>query len=88
MRRFSEASPIVAPPVQALEGAFQTMVVSEASTSPAAFSRRSAVAAEAAHEEPAAFGAAETSGARLGMRSGPAVREAAGPVEGEAEMLA
>jgi hypothetical protein len=32
-------SAMVAPPVQDLEGAFQTMVVREASTSPAAFSR-------------------------------------------------
>ena len=39
MRRFSEASAMVAPPVQDFDGAFQTMVVSEASTSPAAFSR-------------------------------------------------
>ena len=39
MRRFSEASAIVAPPVQDFDGAFHTMVVSEASTSPAAFSR-------------------------------------------------
>ena len=39
MRRFSEASAITAPPVQAFDGEFQTMVVSEASTSPVAFSR-------------------------------------------------
>ena len=39
IRRFSEASAMVAPPVHDLDGAFQTMVVSEASTSPAAFSR-------------------------------------------------
>jgi hypothetical protein len=35
----SEASEMVAPPVQDFDGAFQTMVVSEASTSPATFSR-------------------------------------------------
>ena len=39
IRRFSEASDMMAPPVHAFDGAFQTMVVSEASTSPAAFSR-------------------------------------------------
>ena len=39
MRRFSDASAIGAPPVQALEGVFHCMVVSEASTSPAVFSR-------------------------------------------------
>ena len=39
MRRFSEASAMVAPPVQDIDDAFQTLVVSEASTSPAAFSR-------------------------------------------------
>jgi hypothetical protein len=39
MRRFSEDSAIVAPPVQDLDGAFQTMVVRDASTSPVAFSR-------------------------------------------------
>ena len=39
MRRLSEASDVVAPPVHAFEGAFQTIVVSEASTSPAAFPR-------------------------------------------------
>ena len=39
MRRFSEASAMVAPPVHDFDGAFQTMVVSEASTSPATFSR-------------------------------------------------
>ena len=49
---------MAAPPVHDLEGAFHTMVVSEASTSPAAFSR-SAVAAEAAHEEPPAVGAVD-----------------------------
>ena len=38
MRRLREASASTAPPVHDLEGAFQTMVVSEASTSPAAFS--------------------------------------------------
>ena len=38
MRRLSEESAIVAPPVQDLDGAFQTMVVSEA--------------AEAAQEQP------------------------------------
>jgi hypothetical protein len=38
-RRFSEASSMTAPPVQDLAGAFQTMVVSEASRSPATFSR-------------------------------------------------
>ena len=35
MRRLSEASAMVAPPVQDFDGAFQTMVVSEASRSPA-----------------------------------------------------
>jgi hypothetical protein len=39
MRRLSEASAMFAPPVQDFEGVFQTMVVSEASTPPAAFSR-------------------------------------------------
>ncbi|MFC7690738.1 hypothetical protein ACFQY5_15310 [Paeniroseomonas aquatica] len=39
MRRLSEESAIGAPPVQALEGVFQIGVVSEASTSPAMFSR-------------------------------------------------
>ena len=39
MRRLSEASAMVAPPVQDFDGAFQTMVVSEASTSPPTFSR-------------------------------------------------
>jgi hypothetical protein len=39
MRRFSEASAITAPPVQALEGMFHCMVVSEASTSPATLAR-------------------------------------------------
>jgi hypothetical protein len=52
-RRFSEASDMVAPPVRDFEGAFQTMVVSEARTSPVAFSR-GAVAAETAHKEQAA----------------------------------
>ena len=37
MRRFSEASAMVAPPVQAHDGVFQTMMVRNASTSPAAF---------------------------------------------------
>ena len=39
IRRLSEASAMVAPPVHDFDGAFQTMVVSDASTSPAAFSR-------------------------------------------------
>ena len=39
MRLMSGASAMVAPPVQDLAGAFQTTVVSEASTSLAAFSR-------------------------------------------------
>jgi hypothetical protein len=39
MRWLSEASAMVAPPVQDFDGVFRTMVVSEASTSPAAFSR-------------------------------------------------
>jgi hypothetical protein len=39
MWRLSEKSAITAPPIHDLDGAFQTMVVSEASTSPAAFSR-------------------------------------------------
>jgi hypothetical protein len=39
MRRFSEASAMVAPPVHGFDGAFQTIVVSEARTSPATFSR-------------------------------------------------
>jgi hypothetical protein len=39
MRRFSDASAMVAPPVQDFDGAFQTMVVSEARTSPPTFSR-------------------------------------------------
>jgi len=39
MRRFSEASAIVAPPIQAFDGMFHCMVVSEARTSPAMFSR-------------------------------------------------
>ena len=39
MRRLSEASAMVAPPVQDFDGAFHSMVVSEASTSPGTFSR-------------------------------------------------
>lgn len=39
MRRFSDESAIGASPVQALDGVFQIGVVSEASTSPARFSR-------------------------------------------------
>jgi hypothetical protein len=39
IRRFSDASAMVAPPVHGFDGAFQTMVVSEASTSLATFSR-------------------------------------------------
>ena len=46
MRRFSEASPIVAPPVHDFDGAFQSMVVSEASTSTAT------VASEDPHRQP------------------------------------
>ena len=39
MRRLSEASAMVVPPVQDFGGAFQTMVASKATTSPATFSR-------------------------------------------------
>jgi hypothetical protein len=39
MRRLSELSAMVEPPVHDFDGTFQTIVVSEASTSPAAFSR-------------------------------------------------
>ena len=46
MRRLSEASAMVAPPVQDFDGAFQTMVVSEASRSPAT------VASEDPHRQP------------------------------------
>jgi len=59
MRRLSEASAMVAPPVHDLDGAFQSMVVSEASTSPGGVLARRAIAAEAAHEEPAAVGAVD-----------------------------
>ena len=59
IRRFSEASAMVAPPVHDLDGAFQTMVVSEASTSPATFLAHDPVPAEAAHEEAAAVGAVD-----------------------------
>jgi hypothetical protein len=46
IRRFSEAWAVVAPPVQDLDGGFQTMVVREASTSPAMFSRILRLAAD------------------------------------------
>ncbi len=39
MRRLSEAPAMVAPPVHDFDGAFRTMVVSEASTWPAANGR-------------------------------------------------
>jgi hypothetical protein len=39
MRRFSDESSMLAPPVHAFDGAFRTMVASEASASPAASSR-------------------------------------------------
>ena len=50
---------MVAPPVHDLDGAFQSMVVSEASTSPGGVLARRAIAAEAAHEEPATVGAVD-----------------------------
>jgi hypothetical protein len=60
IHRLSEASAIVAPPVQDFDGAFHTMVVSEASASPATFSWTiDPVAAEAAHEQPPSVGAVD-----------------------------
>ena len=64
-----------------MDGAFQTMVVSEASTSLATFSRTvPLLSKQRTNKRPPS--------APLRMRSGPAVRVAPGPVEGEAEMLA
>jgi hypothetical protein len=72
---------MVAPPVQDFDGAFQTTVVSEASTSPAAFPRTvPSPPKQRTNKRPPS--------ASLRMRSGPPVRVAPGPIEGEAEMLA
>jgi hypothetical protein len=46
IRRFSAASAITLPPVRAMNGAFHCMVVSDASVSPARFSRTVVAASE------------------------------------------